>query len=425
MDRTGRRGRMVAVVLGLGLWSLGCGRAPEPNLSPLAADVTRIQAEAERLGTDSTAAAYLSVSHRRSEAADTDLPADPALARADLEEARAAGMAALTAGVTRRREADAGDCLKRAADARRDWEDAIQMLEQTEKVAGRRARGVTRTVASDVEAADLPEMPPAPLDSVPPAPAVLSSRGSAWRQRAADLGVPAADLVNVWTAALDAAGVPEIEPAVRDRRLRAAAWAVVELAWRCRAEVERQRCLRAAARIERFAEYRDQALWSMVDLERSMKDSARRELEDERARMEDRQTQLYDQLKQFEGRFASIRREARGTVMSLSDILFDFDKAVLRREAELNLAKVAVILEQFPEMHITIEGHTDNVGTEEYNQKLSERRAAAVHDFLVEQGVSADRMETKGYGMSQPVASNDTPEGRQKNRRVDLVIREE
>ncbi len=424
MKRNARIAWLGVAAICLGASGTGCGSAPKPDLAPLTADVTRIQAEAARLGADSTSADLLGASRRLSRAADAAAPGNPAAARADLEEARSAGMAALTTSVARRREAEAGACLKRAADARRDWEDAIQMLEQTEKAAGRQARGVTRDVPSAVEAMDLPEMPPAPTDSVPP-PATIAARASVWGTLAADLKVPAADLVNAWTAGLEAAEVPEITPEARAHHLRMASWAVLEAGWRCRAEVERQRCLRASAQIASFAEYRDQALWSMVDLERGMKDSARRALEEERARMEDRQSALFDQLKQFEGKFASIRREARGTVMSLSDILFDFDKAVLRREAELNLAKVAVILEQFPEMHITIEGHTDNVGTEEYNQKLSERRAVAVHDFLAEQGVSADRMDTKGYGMTQPVASNDTPEGRQKNRRVDLVMREE
>jgi outer membrane protein OmpA-like peptidoglycan-associated protein len=163
----------------------------------------------------------------------------------------------------------------------------------------------------------------------------------------------------------------------------------------------------------------------MVDLERGMKDTARSDLEEERARQADREQKLYESLKQFEGKFASIRREARGTIMSLSDILFDFGKSELRREAELNVAKLSVILQQFPEMHITVEGHTDNVGSEEYNLKLSEKRAKSVLDFLVREGVTAERMELKGYGMSQPVASNETAQGRQQNRRVDLVIREE
>ena len=162
----------------------------------------------------------------------------------------------------------------------------------------------------------------------------------------------------------------------------------------------------------------------MVDLERSMKDNVRHQLEEERARSADREQALYESLKQFEGKFATIRREARGTILSLSDILFAFGKSDLSREAELNLAKMAVILEQFPEMLILVEGHTDNIGSEEVNLKLSKRRAAAVHDFLAEQGLAPDRMEIKGYGMSQPVDTNTTPEGRSKNRRVDLVIRE-
>jgi outer membrane protein OmpA-like peptidoglycan-associated protein len=163
----------------------------------------------------------------------------------------------------------------------------------------------------------------------------------------------------------------------------------------------------------------------MVDLERTMKESARAQLEETRSKLADREQELYKSLKQFEGKFATIRQEARGTIMSLSDILFDFNKADLRQEAKINLAKVSVILLQYPEMHISVEGHTDNVGSEDYNLKLSEKRAQSVYDFLVHEGVVAERMDTKGYGMSQPVTSNETAEGRQKNRRVDLVIRGE
>ena len=91
----------------------------------------------------------------------------------------------------------------------------------------------------------------------------------------------------------------------------------------------------------------------------------------------------------------------------------------------LGLHKVSVIPQQYPEMHISVEGPTDNVGAEDYNLKLSEKRAKSVYDFLVHEGVPADHLDTKGYGMSQPVAANETAEGRQKNRRVDLVIRGE
>jgi outer membrane protein OmpA-like peptidoglycan-associated protein len=126
----------------------------------------------------------------------------------------------------------------------------------------------------------------------------------------------------------------------------------------------------------------------------------------------------------MEGKFASIRRDARGTIVSLADILFDFDKATLRRDVEFNLVKIATILNQFSEMNIAIEGHTDAVGTEEYNLGLSKRRAQAVRDFLASQGVVEGRLSFDGYGESRPVADNDTEEGRQKNRRVDLVIQD-
>jgi outer membrane protein OmpA-like peptidoglycan-associated protein len=85
---------------------------------------------------------------------------------------------------------------------------------------------------------------------------------------------------------------------------------------------------------------------------------------------------------------------------------------------------VATILNQFPEMHVAVEGHTDNVGKAEYNLDLSERRAAAVRDFLVSQGVVAGRLTSAGFGMTRPLADNGTAEGRQRNRRVDLVIQE-
>jgi OOP family OmpA-OmpF porin len=110
--------------------------------------------------------------------------------------------------------------------------------------------------------------------------------------------------------------------------------------------------------------------------------------------------------------------------VSLADILFDFDKATLRRDVEFNLVKIATILNQFPEMKIVIEGHTDSVGTEEYNLGLSQRRAKAVFEFLISQGVAEERMSWEGYGESRPVADNDTEEGRQRNRRVDLVIQD-
>jgi outer membrane protein OmpA-like peptidoglycan-associated protein len=143
-----------------------------------------------------------------------------------------------------------------------------------------------------------------------------------------------------------------------------------------------------------------------------------------RAEARDRQTELYDALHQLEGKYAHIQKTARGTILSLADVLFDFDKATLKRDVEFNLVKVATILNQFSEMKIAVEGHTDNIGTAEYNLDLSQRRAQAVHDFLASQDVAPGRMTVAGYGLTRPVADNVTDEGRQRNRRVDLVIQD-
>jgi outer membrane protein OmpA-like peptidoglycan-associated protein len=76
----------------------------------------------------------------------------------------------------------------------------------------------------------------------------------------------------------------------------------------------------------------------------------------------------------------------------------------------------------YPTLHVQIEGHTDSVGSDEYNQDLSERRAGVVRDYFVQQGIAANSIEARGFGKTQPIATNDTAEGRQQNRRVELVL---
>jgi outer membrane protein OmpA-like peptidoglycan-associated protein len=111
-----------------------------------------------------------------------------------------------------------------------------------------------------------------------------------------------------------------------------------------------------------------------------------------------------------------------------ADVLFDFDKANIRPDAEEALGKVLVILRAHAKARIEIEGHTDGKGKPAYNQKLSESRAASVKAWLVKNGIPARQIGTKGYGMTKPVAPNtkpdgkDDPAGRQKNRRVEIVI---
>ena len=113
-----------------------------------------------------------------------------------------------------------------------------------------------------------------------------------------------------------------------------------------------------------------------------------------------------------------------------ADLLFDFDKWSLRHEADAALRKAAEIIRKYPDSEVLVEGHTDGKGTEKYNQRLSERRAASVKDWLVKNGrIEPKRIVTKGWGMTKPIAANkkpdgsDNPEGRQKNRRVEIVVR--
>ncbi len=110
------------------------------------------------------------------------------------------------------------------------------------------------------------------------------------------------------------------------------------------------------------------------------------------------------------------------TMLSLEGTNFDFNKAILHPEALAKLDHVAEVLTQNPAVKVSVEGHTDSVGSARYNQKLSERRAQAVVKYLSSKGIDASRLSPAGYGKTRPAASNQTSEGRARNRRVDLVV---
>ena len=133
---------------------------------------------------------------------------------------------------------------------------------------------------------------------------------------------------------------------------------------------------------------------------------------------EEQRQRLLTQLNQV----LQTRDSARGLIVSMSDVLFDFNRATLKPGAQLRLAKVAGIILAYPDLKLEIDGFTDNKGTPEYNMGLSEKRAKVVRDFLVTQGVGPDAVRTQGFGESNPVASNATAAGRQQNRRVELVV---
>jgi outer membrane protein OmpA-like peptidoglycan-associated protein len=131
---------------------------------------------------------------------------------------------------------------------------------------------------------------------------------------------------------------------------------------------------------------------------------------------------LRDRLREQLNAILQTRDTARGLIVSLSDVLFDFDQASLKPGAREKLAKVSGILLTYPTLHMNIEGHTDSVGSDDYNLKLSQRRADAVRDYLTSNGINTANIQAVGLGKDGPVASNDTAAGRQQNRRVEMVV---
>ena len=187
-----------------------------------------------------------------------------------------------------------------------------------------------------------------------------------------------------------------------------------------RAEADRlkldndSRIAAAAAEADRLKrENQEQKVANLAEL-----DAAARQ----RAQLEKEKAELRNQLLTQFNLILQTRDTARGLIVNMSDVLFDTGKSSLRPLAREKLAKVAGIVSGHPGLRLDVEGHTDSVGGDDYNQQLSEQRGSAVRDYLTQQGMAATSVTTKGFGKTQPVASNDTAAGRQQNRRVELVI---
>lgn len=129
-----------------------------------------------------------------------------------------------------------------------------------------------------------------------------------------------------------------------------------------------------------------------------------------------------EQLRQQLNVILETRETARGLIVNLSDVLFDVDQATLKPGAREKLARIAGILSSYPDLKIEIEGHADSTGSEEHNQQLSERRAQSVRAYFNQQGVIRPIVAAVGFGESRPVATNGTAEGRQQNRRVEIIV---
>jgi len=141
-----------------------------------------------------------------------------------------------------------------------------------------------------------------------------------------------------------------------------------------------------------------------------------------RQQAENEKQELRARLLQQLNAVLATRDSARGLIANMSDVLFRSGSYELLPGARERLAKVSGIILAYPSLHVAVEGHTDSVGSDEYNQSLSEHRAESVRDYFVQQGISTGAIEARGFGKTEPIASNDTPEGRQQNRRVELIL---
>jgi len=154
-------------------------------------------------------------------------------------------------------------------------------------------------------------------------------------------------------------------------------------------------------------------------------DEARRQAQEANQRAqsaESQQSELRQKLLAQLNQILATRDSARGLIVSMPDVLFDTGSANLKPTARERLAKVAGVLIAYPDMRIEVDGYTDSTGNPMSNEQLSQERAASVQSYLTQQGVSASSISIHGFGEANPIASNESLEGRQQNRRVELVV---
>ncbi len=181
------------------------------------------------------------------------------------------------------------------------------------------------------------------------------------------------------------------------------------------AAAARQQAEMEAAEAKRQAEMEAAEAKQKADAEIARRQAALEQAEREKRELRQRL------LEQF-NRVLPTTDTARGLVVNMGDVLFDTGKSDLRPAAREALAKLSGIMLNYPTLHLTIEGYTDNIGTAEFNQKLSEARAGSVRDYLIKQGLEPDSLTAQGLGMSNPLADNSTAAGRQLNRRVEIIV---
>jgi len=235
--------------------------------------------------------------------------------------------------------------------------------------------------------------------------------------------------------ASERAAAEQREAEAQAKAREAAEQARIDQKRRARAEADRQAADQARLQAEAAKREAEQAA-AQAAQEKAAADAAREaalaqqqaaKADAERLRQvatqaEAEQARLRERLREQLNAILETHETARGLIVNINDVLFDFNRYTLKPGAREKLAKVAGILLAYPGLKVQLEGHTDSVGSEEYNLKLSQERAGAVRDYLLSQGVPTATLTAIGLGKSHPVASNDTAAGRQQNRRVEMVV---
>jgi len=230
-------------------------------------------------------------------------------------------------------------------------------------------------------------------------------------------------------AARAAADESARQKAIADAQAAESAKLAAQQAQRAAEEKAAAEAARAQEQVERLkaeqarlSAQEQQQLADQARLQAQQAEAKAQEADRLRVQAEQSQQQLRQQLLQQFNVILETRDTARGLIVNMSDVLFDFNKYTLRPAAREKLAKISGIILSHPGLRLEVDGYTDSVGSDEYNMTLSQNRADGVRSYLIGEGIAPDDVASKGFGKDNPVASNDNAAGRQKNRRVEMVV---
>jgi outer membrane protein OmpA-like peptidoglycan-associated protein len=246
-------------------------------------------------------------------------------------------------------------------------------------------------------------------------------------QNAHDIDVHGKDRKQAITYAREAVQSAEDARIITIRKIKAEDEAAAQQA-RLNAEQQAQQSQLAAQQAQAAAEQqaaeraKAEAQATAAEAQAEQARAAQQAAEQSAQQASQQAEQVRERLRQQLNQVLQTTETARGLIVNMSDVLFDFNKYTLKPEAREKLAKVSGILLAYPNLKLQVEGYTDNIGSDAYNQKLSEERADGVRDYLVSQSVPDQNVTAQGYGKSDPIADNSTDKGRAKNRRVELVL---